>query len=138
MAGMNMKRTVGYLLNASWFECSVRNRTDDRFWLIENLGVRNTNIAERVPRHVLSAVTHQHRKALVSKRAEKPKKAAPKIESQTEAPLNSTSAAQKNGTASEEAVRLLAYQKWEAAGKPAGDGSAFWEQAERELLSHEK
>jgi hypothetical protein len=74
----------------------------------------------------------------VSKKVEKPKKAAPKIESQTEAPLNSTSVSQKNGTASEEAVRLLAYQKWEAAGKPAGDGSVFWEQAERELLSHEK
>jgi hypothetical protein len=46
---MNMKRTVRYLLNASWFEYSVRNRTDDRFWRIENLEVRNTNLAVSTP-----------------------------------------------------------------------------------------
>jgi len=35
---------------------------------------------------------------------------------------------------SDEDVRLAAYQKWEAAGKPAGDGVQFWLQAEQELL----
>ena len=30
-------------------------------------------------------------------------------------------------------IRLRAYQKWEAAGKPAGDGVEFWLAAEREL-----
>jgi hypothetical protein len=34
---------------------------------------------------------------------------------------------------SEDAIRLRAYQKWEAAGKPAGDGVGFWLEAEREL-----
>jgi hypothetical protein len=34
----------------------------------------------------------------------------------------------------EACVRLRAYQKWEAAGKPDGDGVNFWLEAERELL----
>ena len=34
-----------------------------------------------------------------------------------------------------EDVRLTAYQKWEAAGKPNGDGIKFWFEAERELQS---
>ncbi len=34
----------------------------------------------------------------------------------------------------EEAVQVRAYQKWESAGKPAGDGVRFWLEAERELL----
>lgn len=33
----------------------------------------------------------------------------------------------------EQAVRLLAYQKWEAAGRPSDDGVRFWLQAEHEL-----
>lgn len=33
-----------------------------------------------------------------------------------------------------EDIRLLAYGKWESAGKPAGDGVPFWVEAERELL----
>jgi hypothetical protein len=35
--------------------------------------------------------------------------------------------------ASEEAIRLSAYKKWEAAGMPNGDGVNFWLEAEREL-----
>ena len=31
-------------------------------------------------------------------------------------------------------IRQLAYEKWEAAGKPPGDGSDFWLQAEKELV----
>jgi hypothetical protein len=42
-------------------------------------------------------------------------------------------AAPKTKAVSEEAVRLRAYQKWEAAGRPAGDGVMFWLEAEREL-----
>jgi hypothetical protein len=34
---------------------------------------------------------------------------------------------------SEEAIRLCAYGKWEAAGKPGGDGVRFWVEAEQEL-----
>jgi hypothetical protein len=34
---------------------------------------------------------------------------------------------------SEEAIRCRAFQKWEAAGKPAGDGLRFWLEAEQEL-----
>ncbi len=32
-----------------------------------------------------------------------------------------------------EAIRVLAHRKWEAAGRPAGDGLHFWLEAEREL-----
>ena len=35
---------------------------------------------------------------------------------------------------SEEAIRVRAYQIWEAAGKPAGDGVRFLLEAEQELL----
>lgn len=35
--------------------------------------------------------------------------------------------------ATEEEIRTLAYYKWEAAGRPPGDGSQFWSEAEKEL-----
>jgi hypothetical protein len=31
-------------------------------------------------------------------------------------------------------IRLHAYLRWEAAGKPLGDGVKFWLEAEQELL----
>ena len=39
--------------------------------------------------------------------------------------------------AAEEQIRILAYQKWEAAGKPESDGVRFWLEAEREFLQGE-
>jgi hypothetical protein len=33
----------------------------------------------------------------------------------------------------EDDIRVRAYEKWEAAGCPGGDGVAFWLEAEREL-----
>jgi hypothetical protein len=33
-----------------------------------------------------------------------------------------------------EAIRVRAYECWEAAGRPEGDGVRFWLEAERELL----
>ena len=33
----------------------------------------------------------------------------------------------------EDEIRRRAYQKWEAAGRPGGDGVVFWLEAEREL-----
>jgi hypothetical protein len=38
---------------------------------------------------------------------------------------------------SEDEIRLCAYLKWEAAGKPPGHGTCFWVDAERELLQPE-
>jgi hypothetical protein len=35
---------------------------------------------------------------------------------------------------SAEDIRLCAYQKWEAAGKPSGNGVQFWLEAEHELV----
>jgi len=37
--------------------------------------------------------------------------------------------------ASDQDIRLCAYQKWEAAGKPTGDGVQFWLEAEQELVA---
>jgi anti-sigma B factor antagonist len=34
----------------------------------------------------------------------------------------------------EDEIRMRAYQKWEAAGRPDGDGVNFWLEAEREFL----
>ena len=36
-------------------------------------------------------------------------------------------------TVAEEDIRLRAYLKWEAAGRPEGDGVRFWREAEKEL-----
>jgi hypothetical protein len=36
--------------------------------------------------------------------------------------------------ASDPAIWDRAYQKWEAAGNPAGDGVRFWWEAEQEIL----
>lgn len=38
---------------------------------------------------------------------------------------------------SDEDIRLCAYQKWEAAGKPTGDGIQFWLEAEEELVKRQ-
>lgn len=49
-------------------------------------------------------------------------------------PATPRTAPQQTPAASEreEKIRCLAYQKWEAAGRPTGDGLAFWLEAERE------
>lgn len=38
--------------------------------------------------------------------------------------------------AARQAVRKMAYQKWELAGRPAGDGTPFWLEAEREWIEY--
>jgi hypothetical protein len=35
----------------------------------------------------------------------------------------------------EEAVRIGAYLRWDAAGRPGGDGVRFWLEAEQEMLA---
>jgi hypothetical protein len=39
---------------------------------------------------------------------------------------------------SPDAIRLSAYQNWELAGEPAGDGIRFWMEAEIELADKPK
>jgi hypothetical protein len=39
----------------------------------------------------------------------------------------------KTKTISDEEIRLCAYQKWERAGRPVGDGVKFWLEAKQEL-----
>ena len=41
---------------------------------------------------------------------------------------------QRGKANSQEIVRGHAYEKWEAAGKPNGDGVNFWLEAEQEVL----
>ena len=41
---------------------------------------------------------------------------------------------QDDDQVSQEDIRLRAYRKWESAGKPTGDGTPFWLEAEHELL----
>jgi hypothetical protein len=36
---------------------------------------------------------------------------------------------------SAQTIRLRAYQKWECAGRPAGNGVRFWLEAEKELVT---
>ena len=70
-------------------------------------------------------------KKSVSAAKSTPEKAAPQVTAAPTVPIRSAPASPP--VASEEQVRLLAYQKWEAAGRPPGDGAAFWLEAEREL-----
>jgi hypothetical protein len=62
--------------------------------------------------------------------------AKPPREPQVErAPAPASGPPTPNGkTVREEDIRLCAYCKWEAAGKPGGDGVSFWLEAEKELL----
>jgi len=52
----------------------------------------------------------------------------------TEAAVASSDNDHTGKLVSDEDIRLCAYQKWEAAGKPAGDGVQFWLEAEQELV----
>ncbi len=52
-------------------------------------------------------------------------------------PVEKTDTIQKRsphgGMSLEETIRVRAYQKWEWAGRPEGDGVAYWLEAESEL-----
>jgi hypothetical protein len=62
------------------------------------------------------------------------KPASTKLMSKSKATSLFGRADQPNKSVSDEAVRLRAYQKWEAAGTPEGEGVQFWSEAEREIL----
>jgi hypothetical protein len=65
-------------------------------------------------------------KSMASKLAMRPKSPAPQSASMPQ--VN-----EADHSAIQESIRLLAYKKWEAAGKPEGDGCLYWLDAEREL-----
>jgi hypothetical protein len=58
--------------------------------------------------------------------------APPKVMSNAPVALVSDNQAVVCNSPSDEIIRLLAYTKWEAAGKPEGDGLRFWLEAKRE------
>jgi hypothetical protein len=63
-----------------------------------------------------------------------PKKATPIVRADVGTPSPVTGAPSGNGKSpSLEELRVLAYKKWEAAGRPESDGIYFWLEAEREL-----
>ena len=66
---------------------------------------------------------------MASKVVKPPKTAAGKVSTK----VGANPADDGTKEVSEEKLRLLAYLKWEAAGKPAGDGGCYWLDAEREL-----
>lgn len=56
--------------------------------------------------------------------------------STTTAPVVAPGARDHRATlVSVEDIRVRAYRKWEAAGRPVGDGLQFWLEAERELVT---
>jgi len=64
----------------------------------------------------------------------KPAPIQPKEETKIAAPPPSMASSCGVKRMTEAAIRIRAYQKWSAAGKPPGDGVTFWLEAERELL----
>jgi hypothetical protein len=66
--------------------------------------------------------------------AEKPASAQPKQEARPASAFASSAPASNGSIVFPEEIRVRAYQKWEAAGRPGGDGVPFWLEAERELL----
>jgi hypothetical protein len=43
---------------------------------------------------------------------------------------------QNSLSVTEDRIRERAYLKWEAAGRPPGDGANFWIEAQQELMQH--
>jgi hypothetical protein len=64
-------------------------------------------------------------------------KIAAKIPSKVKAAFVSepapTPKVEERATPAEETIRLNAYLRWDAAGRPGGDGVKFWLEAEQEL-----
>ena len=60
-----------------------------------------------------------------------PKATGPKPKTSAAVPANRRLA--ENKTIPHGIIRIRAYQKWEAAGKPEGQSQRFWLEAEREL-----
>ena len=73
----------------------------------------------------------QHRK---TETTAQPAAAKSPSESGLGAASDAVGTVQKGKAKSQEVVRGHAYQKWEAAGKPNGDGVNFWLEAEQEFL----
>jgi len=57
-----------------------------------------------------------------------------KLTTPTKAGVGSGDYSHNGKLVSADDIRLCAYQKWEAAVKPAGDGVQFWLKAEQELV----
>jgi DUF2934 family protein len=63
----------------------------------------------------------------------KPVSAKPTIKLKSAVASGPGDQTQAGRSVSEEAIRLRAHQKWEAAGEPDGDSLRFWLEAEREI-----
>jgi hypothetical protein len=74
---------------------------------------------------------HKHHKTETSAH---PASAKSPSESRLEVTSGTNEQVQKGKGKSQALVRVRAYQKWEAAGKPKGNGVNFWLEAEQQLL----
>jgi hypothetical protein len=74
--------------------------------------------------------THHHKTATLAPSASATPQSEPKAAT---APAPEGEAQQ-----CDEKIRLRAYQKWETAGKPQGNGVQFWLDAEQELVLPKK
>jgi hypothetical protein len=59
----------------------------------------------------------------------------PTTKFKTNAPIPANHRLTRKNVVPEGIIRIRAYQKWEAAGKPNGQSLRFWLEAERELLN---
>jgi hypothetical protein len=94
--------------------------------------IRSTTKTSGIPRNTTAAA--KPKPELKPKpKAEKPTKGAPPGPPSPAATNANRSAPSAKTTDRETRIRSLAYQKWEAAGKPISDGHEFWCAAEQEL-----
>ena len=83
-----------------------------------------------------SALQDRGSNAVAKAKAATPKKPPAKALATKNGPAVSYSTEPDQVPPPEDAIRLRAYLKWEAAGKPPGDGTDFWLQARQELLAN--
>lgn len=110
----------------------VRNKLDTLGRPVNNYRPKGAEEARRI-------YDTLYRSCEVTERIKQP---APKAET-----INPTKIAQggkadlsasSNGGPSRSAIEELAYQKWEKAGRPEGDGVNFWLEAEKEITGTKK
>jgi hypothetical protein len=100
-----------------------------------NYGVRSSNLIGITKRRTMRKATAPLTNAGSAMVAKKAVGIEPSANGQLVAPRTINIEPSANGQlVPEQDIRLLAYQKWLAAGEPNSDGVQFWLEAERELL----
>jgi hypothetical protein len=97
---------------------------------------------ERKPESAASSAPAKKSKAKDAAATEKPKRArkssgkpVPANDFPEATPAVGSIELPDDKTTTEEMIRITAYQKWEAAGKPPGEEMRFWLEAEQALMN---